>query len=66
MPTMKFTVDVDLDSILDDTKNELANNPLSEIESTITNEISEALSKVVFNTGADVTLKDEQGKEIYL
>ena len=63
---MKFTIEIDLESTLENTQSDYANLPLPELESLVKKSLTESLDTVVNDYGCDISLKDEQGKEIYL
>lgn len=66
MSVMKFTIEIDLESTLENTQSDYANMPLPELENLVKESLTESLNTVVNDYGCDIRLKDEQGKEIYL
>lgn len=66
MSVMKFTIEIDLESTLENTQSDYANLPLPELESLVKESLTESLNTVVNDYGCGIRLKDEQGKEIYL
>jgi len=66
MSVMKFTIEIDLESTLENTQSDYANMPPPELENIVKESLTESLNAVVTDYGCDIRLKDEQGKEIYL
>ncbi len=66
MSVMKFTIEIDLESILSDTQNEHANMPIPKLEEAINDALIVALAEIQNSYGVSIELKDEQGKEIYI